>query len=70
MNTALEVEERFIERDREERVKGAEYSRRIELVRVAKEVLMENRRMKGMDADDVTSSDVVAFAKELADFVG
>jgi hypothetical protein len=45
-------------------------ARRLDLVRTAKEVLTENRRMKNMDADDVTAADVVAFAKELADYVG
>ena len=59
-----------VENDRRERVEAAELNRRLELVRVAKEILMDSRRLKGMDADDVTAADVVAFAKELADFVG
>ena len=66
----LEFDRSQIEDDRRERMKEAEHNRRLDLVRTAKEVLLENRRMKGMDADDVTASDVVAFAKELADFVG
>lgn len=44
--------------------------RRMDLVRLAKEVLVENRRLKDIDAADVAAGDIVAFAKELSDYVG
>lgn len=57
-------------RDRQERVQAAECNRHLDLIRIAKEVLLDNRRMKGVDVDDVTAADIVTFARELADFVG
>jgi hypothetical protein len=53
-----------------ETIEREKAARRLDLVRIAKEVLTENRRMKGMDAEDVAAADIVAFAKELADYVG
>ena len=67
---AQQLQHQEAENNRQERIKTAEFGRRLDLVRIAKEVLLDNRRMKGVDADDVTAVDIVTFAKELADFVG
>lgn len=42
---------------------------RLELVRLAKETLIENARSKPVDARDVSASDVTNFADTLAQYV-
>lgn len=64
------LQQKQLDDERRERITAAECSRRLDLIRIAKEVLLDNRRMKGVDVDDVTAADIVIFAKELADFVG
>lgn len=68
--TPYEYDQYQSEKDRQERTREATSNRRLDVVRTAKEVLLENRRMKGMESEDVTAADIVAFARELADFVG
>jgi hypothetical protein len=42
---------------------------RFELTRIAKEVLIENARIKPADSRDVSAADIVAFATALNNFV-
>ena len=42
---------------------------RLEVVRMAKETLLENARSKPVDARDVTAADITAFADVLSTYV-
>lgn len=42
---------------------------RFELTRIAKEVLIENARVKPADSRDVSAADIIAFATALDNFV-
>lgn len=42
---------------------------RLEVVRLAKETLLENARSKPVDARDVTAADITAFADALSTYV-
>ncbi len=42
---------------------------RLDLVRTAKEVLLENARSKPVESRDVSATDITAFAEELVQFV-
>ena len=42
---------------------------RFELTRIAKEVLIENARVKPADSRDIAAADIVAFATALNNFV-
>jgi hypothetical protein len=42
---------------------------KLEAVRLAKEVLIENSRSKAVDARDVTAADITAFANTLVTYI-
>jgi hypothetical protein len=42
---------------------------RFELIKIAKEVLIENARVKPADSRDVTANDITSFANTLGGFV-
>lgn len=42
---------------------------RLEVIRMAKETLLENARSKPVDARDVTAADITAFADVLSTYV-
>ena len=43
--------------------------RKMELIRLAKEVLVENARVKSVDERDVTAADITAFADTLLTYI-
>lgn len=42
---------------------------RLDLIRTAKEVLLENARSKPVDSRDVSATDITSFANELLQFI-
>lgn len=43
---------------------------KLEMVRLAKEVLLENARHRTTEYSDVTAAEIIAFAEELTQYVG
>ena len=43
--------------------------RKMELIRLAKEVVLENARVKSVDERDVTAADITAFADTLLTYI-
>jgi hypothetical protein len=47
----------------------AKHSAKLELLRTAKEVLVENSRSKSIDEREVTAQDIINFANSLQSFI-
>jgi hypothetical protein len=65
----------FLPNDPEQRrhqnmLEQAAFHARLDAIRLAQQTLVENSRNKPVEDREVTPDDIVAFAKELTDFIG